>query len=225
MEISFQLKTLEPLKGAWDILRMFGNTDSDRLPADQIMQTLDLSERVFNKAMRRLVTKGYVQMDGSLIYRVTENGGRVIAELLAYDEATGGQPTKTSSRRSSVSRRMMCAVPVSATANQPAPLFVGFHPGDVPDDGAEVVVRVTVLNGQPDAPEDMIFALDGAQAYQIMTIVPGLFDQVRLRLEAYQLGEMGDVQPAGGMYVDLPVTLRDGDSRLTAYGADIQLLD
>ena len=90
MEMSFQLKTLEPLKGALDILRLFGRSSNDTIDTDTILDELELTDRTFNKAMRRLVTKGYLQMDGDMVYRMTDNGKSLTEELLAFDEATGG---------------------------------------------------------------------------------------------------------------------------------------
>jgi predicted transcriptional regulator len=226
MEMSFQLKTLEPLKGALDILRMFGTTDSDTIDADTIIDTLDLTDRTFNKAMRRLVTKQYLQMDGDMVYRMTDNGKSITEELLAYDEAVGegGVPEPVSTKQE-IKRRMLCAMPAQFNADQPAVLFVGFKEAtDEHDDPIEVVVRTTIINGEPESAEDLIFKLDNGHTAQAITVTPLAYTEVRVKMEVYQLGEMGDINSAGGMYVDLPVRAGNQPAQMVAYGTNIQLV-
>lgn len=223
-EISFQLRTLEPLKGAWDILRLFGSTSQSIISADEIIEHLGLSERTFSKAMRRLVTKSYLQHDGDLMYRLTDNGRNLVHELQAYDDEMRDAPQTTHPTRSAVLRRMICAVPQTLAVGNEQTVFIGFHAGDVPDDQAEVVVRLTAINATPAAPQDVIFTLDADVSYEQVVIKADEFTQVRLRLEAYQLGEMGDIAPAGGMIVDVPVTTEPTEAQFVAYGTDISLM-
>jgi predicted transcriptional regulator len=223
-EISFQLRTLEPLKGAWDILRLFGSSSQSILSADEIIDSLSLSERTFSKAMRRLVTKGYLQHDGDLMYRLTDNGRNLVGELLAYDDEMRHAPQTSHQVRSAILRRMICAVPQVLSVGDEQTVFIGFHAGDVPDDQVEVVVRLTAINASPSAPQDVIFTLGSDVSYEQVVIKADEFTQVRLRLEAYQLGEMGDITPAGGMIVDVPVTTETIDAQFVAYGTDISLI-
>jgi Mn-dependent DtxR family transcriptional regulator len=81
------LQTLEPLTGALDIIRYFGTLEEMTAETSEIQRSLGLSDRSFDKAIRRLVTKGYVQMDGSRVYRLTEQGQRAVEELAAYDQS------------------------------------------------------------------------------------------------------------------------------------------
>ena len=119
----------------------------------------------------------------------------------------------------------MCAFPAAVNAQQPAQLFIGFKEdanGDT--DPIEIVVRTTVVNGEPENAEDLIFTLDSDHAAQALTIVPQPYTEMRVKMEVYQLGEMGDISDAGGMYVDLPINAGHEPAQLVAYGADIQLL-
>lgn len=222
-EISFQLRTLEPLKGAWDTLRLFGSSSQPILSADEIIDSLGLSERSFSKAMRRLVTKGYVQHDGDLMYRLTDNGRNLVTELQAYDDEMQNTPQIAHIPHAEILRRLVCAVPNILPVGDEQTVLIGFHSGDVPDDFAEVVVRLTAINASPSSPQDVIFTLDSGVTYEKVTIKADEFTQVRLRLEAYQLGEMGDISPAGGMIVDLPVTTEPIEPEWVAYGTDISL--
>lgn len=223
-EISFQLRTLEPLKGAWDILRLFGSSNHSILSSDEIIDSVNLSERSFSKAMRRLVTKGYIQHDGDLMYRLTDNGRNLMNELLTYDEEMRHIPQTAPKARIDVLRRLVCAVPHTFPVGDEQTVFIGFHAGNLPNDSSEVVVRVTAINATPATPQDVIFTLDSGVTYEQVVIKADEFTQVRLRLEAYQLGEMGDISPAGGMIVDVPVTTESIEPQLVAYGTDISLV-
>ncbi|MFW5708993.1 MAG: hypothetical protein ACOCX5_02110 [Chloroflexota bacterium] len=229
MELPFHLKTLEPLKGALDILRFFDQTDGNTADAEVIMQTLDLSERAFGRAIRRLITKGYVQADGDMIYRLTDQGQTAVRELADYDEESGDSvaPVSDAAKRiRSVTRRLFIVTPEALVASMPTTLYVGFHDAsedNTLDETCEVVVRVAVINGEPETPEDLLFTLENTHVAQSLTIVPGGFKQMRLRLNAYQLGELGDIDPAGGFYIDLPVKPDGAAAEPVAFGSTIDL--
>jgi Mn-dependent DtxR family transcriptional regulator len=242
-DLPFHLKTIEPLKGALDIIRLLGATDEQTVHADAICDQLGLSDRSFSKAIRRLVTKGYVVMDGEMEYRLTEQGQDSVDELRSYDEATGGGLELVSESEDdedfedfeideadetrTVARRLVVAAPMQVVAEQANPCMVGVHPASESaeiDRTAELVVRVTVVNGEPERPEDLIFSLSNDSAQQSLVITPHLFSEIRVRVEAFQLGDNpGEIQQAGGMYFDIPVTTTADNASLTAYGTDIQL--
>ena len=235
MELPFHLRTLEPLPGALDILRYFGSANTPTAEADTIIEALDLSERSFSKAVRRLVTKGYMQMDGDLVYRLSEQGQAAVEELSAYDESVAStdtaplkepepEPAPATSELQH-NRRLLVGVPQPLAASQPTELRVGFAGIETElEDVADVVVRVTVVNGHPSTPQDLVFALDSGSTWQPAQVIPDEQNPVRIKLEAYQLnGEMGDIVPAGGMYVDVPVVAAPESVTLVAYGTDITL--
>ena len=242
-DLPFHLKTIEPLKGALDIIRLLGATDEQSVYADAICESLGLSERSFSKAIRRLVTKGYVVMDGEMEYRLSEQGQDSVEELRSYDEATGGglelvseseedqdfgiSESDDTNETRTVARRLVVAAPVQMVAQQANACTVGVHPASENaeiDGTAELVVRVTIINGEPERPQDLIFSLDNEHAQQSLEIIPHLFSEIRLRVEAFQLGNNpGEIQQAGGMYFDIPVTTTDDNASQTAYGTDIEL--
>lgn len=230
-ELPFHLKTIEPLNGALDIIRYLSQIDEPTADADEICDYLDLSDRSFSKAIRRLVTKGYVQMDGHQSYRLTEQGDRGALELAQYDAETGGGLGKPRVSDDVIStetaqRRMVLAVPDAMTLAQKNEVLLGFHAAD--DAGqmqssAEIVARVSVVNGQPDAAEDLIFSLNNGAMQQSLEVTPEAFTHVRIRVEVFQLGDNpGDIYGAGGMYVDVPVSEVKSQS-LKAYGTDIEI--
>jgi hypothetical protein len=223
MELPFHLKTLEPLPGALDILRYFGELDGESADADQICEALDMSDRRFSKAIRRLVTKDYLSMDGDMVYRLTQLGEQGVDELRAYDEATGGIKQNNAPRKVDFvsTRRLVVAVPKSLGSNTDSHVVVGFHPGDLGGlSSADVVVRVSATNGAPESPEDVLFALKETHIQEPVAIRTTT-SALRLKFEVYQLGELGDIQPLGGMRVDVPVG--KADSGFIAYGTDVKI--
>jgi Mn-dependent DtxR family transcriptional regulator len=241
-DLPFHLKTIEPLKGALDIIRLLGATDEQTVHADKICDQLDLSERSFSKAIRRLVTKGYVVMDGEMEYRLTEQGHESVDELRSYDEATAGglelvsesddedeieiTESDEADESRTIARRLVVAAPVQAMAQQANQCIVGIHPASDDaeiDSTAELVVRISVVNGKPENPEDLMFSLSNDHTQQALEIIPDQFDEIRVRIEAFQLGDnLGEIHQVGGMYFDIPVTTTSSPG-LTAYGTDIEL--
>lgn len=230
MELPFHLKTLQPLPGALDIIRYFGENNIITADADTLCDELGLSDRSFSKAIRRLVTKGYVLMDGDMVYRLSDQGQDAAEELAEYDAAAGDAPAppprEVVTLTRVILRRMVAVVPVSMKANQPTPITIGFHPAtETQNYEADMLVRLSVLNGEPSKPEDIVFSLSNESASQTAYITPGSYDEIRVKLEVYQLGDMGDLDEAGGMYVDVPITAGEANNTQTAYGTAINVQD
>ncbi len=226
MELPFHLKTLEPLPGALDIIRYFGTIDSDIADVDEICDALELSDRGFSKAIRRLVTKGYVTMEGDLIYRLTEQGHEAAGELAEYDGATGGVHPDIGPKY--VLRRLVVALPRTLVANQPTEVIVGFNEADLGhlmSSSADLVVRLSLVNGKPDKPEDGALSVTNMPAHRAFQIIPGAYTQVRLKLQVFQLNSDSDeVEVSGGMYVDIGVTDHaPKETHKVAYGTDIKI--
>lgn len=228
MELPFHLRALPP--EALDVLRFFGSLDEPVAHAVYIMDGAGLSERIFGKAVRRLVTKGYLQMDGDQVYRLTELGSNAAEELAVYGEfepdEMPGEPEPAVVRRQA-RRRLVLALPRALVAGAPSAVYVGFH--SAARDAAfpaELVVRLSVVNGEPSRPRELSFNLADAAACQTFDITPGAYSQVRLRLQVYQLGpNPDDTAMSGGMYVDVPVVSRaEAAGDLAAFGADILVM-
>ncbi len=84
MELPYHLKALPP--EALDVLRYFSKISGIAAHADDITAGADLSDRGFGKAIRRLVTKGYLTMGGEQYYRLSDSGRRAVDDLINYDE-------------------------------------------------------------------------------------------------------------------------------------------
>lgn len=233
MELPYHIKTLEPLTGALDIIRYLGSIDAPNADSDEICDEVGISERTFGKAIRRLVTKGYVQMDGEMVYRLTGQGNEAVEILAAYDSASGDS-NKSSAKRtevSTVTRRLVVAVPPVLVAGQSNTVAIGLDGATHDESGvlyspADVVVRFSVLNGEPSTPSETVFSLANVPVSHAFSVIPAAYDQVRLRVQVFQLGpNPDDINVAGGLYVDTHVsgTPINANASAIAYGSDIQI--
>lgn len=236
MDLPYHLKTLEPLTGALEILRYLASLDDPSGDADEICDALDLSERTFGKAIRRLVTKTYVQMDGSLYYRLTRQGEEAARELAQYERDNPGAVEVKGSTSSRVMRRLVVVVPSPLLYDYRNPIIVGLD-GATDEDSkglyhpAEMVVRVSIVNGRPEKPQEVVLQLENEPVTQNFEVMPGAFQEARLRVEVFQLGpNPDDVTASGGLYIDTPIVVSSAESSSgethpvpIAYGADIAI--
>jgi len=224
-ELPFHLKRFEPVKGALDTLRYLAEAGDEYPDADDLIDELGISERAFNKAIRRLVTLGYVQMSADGLYQLTHNGEKSVVELAEYDAAAGGgAPVTTSSNK--IQRRLVLAVPRTLVARETAPLHIGFHP----DDGnslsspANLVLRVDAINAEVEGGNDDMLQLGNDSAAAQLSVTASTYDQARIRVQILQLSSAGDdVSKSGGLYVDLDVLSSGEPGQMTAFGATIEL--
>lgn len=227
MELPYHLKALPP--EALDVIRYFGGLESPIAHADEITEGVGLSDRTFGKVIRRLVTKGYLQMDGDQAYRLSDQGQTAVEELAEYDETAPAEQPKREVIMEQLPRRLFIAAPQKLVAGQPTEVYVGFHEASDERELAEqadVVVRLNVLNGEPMRPQEIAFELNNDHEYKTFSVTPGLYKCLRIRASVFQLGpNPDDIAVAGGLYVDLDVTAQpDANSgQLTAYGGDITL--
>ncbi|MEL6149030.1 MAG: winged helix-turn-helix domain-containing protein [Chloroflexota bacterium] len=228
-QLPFELQKLPP--SALDVLRYFivnGNNPADDV---DIMDGAGLSERSFSKAIKRLVTKKFAEMDSQRMYTLTEKGHDLMQELAKYDEETGGggaakpaAPAPSSVSVAPVQRRMVVVVPEPLMAGSESQVFVGINDG-LNGGSADVMVRVSCLNGEP-AQQDTAISVNSGSTHTAFHVTPGEFTQMRLRVEAYQMDAFsGDLTNAGGMYVDVDITKDENESvQRSAYGTDVTVL-
>ncbi len=225
MDLPFHLKTLPP--EALDVIRFFGTLDVPVADVDTIYTGVGLSERSFGKVIRRLVTKGYVQMDGAQTYRLTDQGHRAVEELEAYDETAPAEESSASTTARSVKRRLVVALPRTLVAGKAAKVHVGFNPalsGQSLPEASDMVLRLSVLNGEPSRPKETSLQLDDDSAQHSFDVTAGHYTKARIKVQVFQLGpNPDDISVAGGLYVDANVVAdaKGADDRLTAYGADV----
>jgi predicted transcriptional regulator len=227
MEMPYYLKTLPP--EALDIIRFYSGLGDPFAYADEITARTGLSDISFGKAIRRLVTKGFVAMDGDRRYRLTERGARAVEELIEFD-AHAPLPSQNDGRGAAqvVYRRLVLALPQPLVAGRETEVVVGFHPADdsawvnIP---ADLLLRLTILNGEPGRALEVPLVLGNQHARHPFRVTAGQFTRVRLRLQVYQIGDDPDeVQSAGGMYVDVDVVPDAVSAVMTAYGTDARIV-
>ncbi len=229
MDMPLNLQTLPP--EALDVLRFFGATGHTSANADEITERADLSDRGFGKAIRRLVTKGYLIMDGDQVYRLSDSGRRAVADMLEYDLETPPEVREAAARggvaRSAV-RRLVLAAPRALKAGEPTVVRVGFDGAD--DDEllsgpAPVVVRFSALHAEAASPAETTLQVENRPVQHSFTVTPGHFAHARLRVQLFQSDESGyEIEPCGGLYVDLPVGAADS-SEVSAYGVNVSIRD
>lgn len=225
-ELPYQLQALEPLAGALDIIRYLGGINAPNADVDEICDALDMSDRRFNKAIRRLVTRGYVQMSGDMVYTLTSAGREAAATLAEYDRTHPRSAVIPDDSVNQISRRVIVAVPRYMGAHQANTVVVGIEGAN--GDNAlitetEMVVRLACINGDPFTPEDAILTLGNDAVQHAFNVTPDAFDKMRLRVQVYQLGpNPDDINVAGGLYVDADVA-RAASSGYVAYGSDLSL--
>jgi predicted transcriptional regulator len=229
MELPYHLKTLEPLTGALDILRFLRNEPDMLAPVDTLLDTLELSERAFGKAIRRLVTQGYVQMDAEAVYRLTDNGRRAADELTEYETTMGESATGVHTTNDfGITGRVVLAIPEVLTDAKPVELYVGAAlDSDSSLQGpTDILVRISALNAEPGHTQDAVLTLLDQPVRHTFTITPQGFDKVRVRVQVYQLlGDGEEIVPCGGFHADLPVTTTGADGRRVAFGSPVALKD
>lgn len=242
-QIPFELQKLPP--AALDVLRYFAQNGNQ--PADdiEIIAHANLTERSFSKAIKRLITKKFADMDVRRMYTLTEKGEDLMHELVEYDRETGGGSNGSSSPASSapveaqaipqptepvsngvgpVQCRLTVVVPEPLLVGEETQVYVGIDDRNVPAP-ADVVLRLSVINGEASKQEDVIQLRRGA-AHQAFYVTAGEFRQTRLRVQAFQSDAFsGDLHLAGGLYVDVDVTKDENENGLlAAFGTDVTVL-
>ncbi|MCU0475126.1 MAG: hypothetical protein MUC99_03260 [Anaerolineae bacterium] len=223
MELPIHLKSLEPLTGALDILRYLNRQPDFSGSVSEMQDVLGIGPVTFGKAIRRLVTKSYVQMDSDDSYRLTDGGRRIAEELADYDAASGGVSRQRDDSDLLVSGRLVLVAPRFLAAGQPVELAVGASVDQAEGlpEGADVLVRVQAVHADPARPQDVSLMVADAPQYGTVHLTAQYYDMVRVRVEVYQVMPDGEeVVPCGGMYVDLPVSVQaTQSSERAAYGA------
>lgn len=224
MELPYHLKTLPD--DALDVIRFLGTLSDATASVDDICENVGLTDRGFGKTIRRLVTKGYVVMDGSQIYRLSEHGHEAVEELAAYDAAAPADTGDKQEEAEIVPHRLILVMPRSVVADEPTRVFVGFNSQSEMSEAADVVTRLSVINGEPKTPQEQSFALSGEAAHHAFWVTPGRYTRTRIRVQVFQLGpNPDDISVSGGLYVDVDVAASadEGDHELVAYGADVAI--
>lgn len=219
-ELSVELKKLETVRGAFDVIRYLSEDDTPA-GADDICDDLDMSDRRFGKAIKRLVTRSYVQMNSDYQYFLAQKGISAAEELAAFDAAGGAQRVVNTNK---VMRRLLVALPRQLTAGQTTDVQIGIE-SDASNSlatPADIVVRVSAIHALLSGSNDEIMKLNNDVITQTMQLTPEMYTQVRVKIQIFQIAPNGeDITMCGGLYVDTTVGVEDIQGGLIAYASDI----
>lgn len=222
MEMPYSLQTLP--QEAIDILRYFANLDADSAHADAIVDGAGLSDRGFGRGIRRLVTKNYVTMSSDQVYRLTDSGRRVIEEVRNFAGDLGSVPSGGEARF--LRRHLVIVAPRTLPAEQAVEIALGFaeaNEDEYLNEPAELLLRLSVVNGEPRRPQEAQVTLTNRHMQQSFQVTAGRFTTTRIRVEVCQYRDDGDEYDfCGGLYVDLPVTT-DAAGDKAAFGSEVIL--
>ncbi|MBN2469442.1 MAG: hypothetical protein JXN59_01865 [Anaerolineae bacterium] len=84
MSLPFELTTFP--NGAIDIIRYLGQQDDYTAFDDDLLEATGLSDRAYGKAIRRLVTKEYIELQYEGSYALTEIGIEAAEAIAVHDE-------------------------------------------------------------------------------------------------------------------------------------------
>lgn len=202
-ELPSDLKKLETVRGAFDILKYLYAIPNHAADGDDIMDDLELSVRRFDKAKRRLVTRNYIQMRSDYLYELTRKGVESSETLVAFDGANSDDED------TGILRQLAVVVPRNFVYGQPSPLKIGISPNQEMQESATLIVRVTPINADLGDYNEMV-TLDHNALVVETSITPQAFDKARIKVEVYQMQD-DDFSELGGMYLDV-VIVESGDT-------------
>jgi hypothetical protein len=203
---------------ALDVIRYL-DTHDDKGTVDEIVAGTGLTVRGFRKAIRRLVTRYYVEMPEQDFYTLTANGKQAADDLRVYDgeEVPAAEPQAPEapappSPAPRHARRLSLLLPKELVIRSAIILRAGFDaPGaDEPvplKEPGRVVLRLSAPGCDVTPVERPIEVAEKAPAGPVgFRVTPRREGPVRLKIEAYQLVAAKDVRPIGGMFFDLNVS-------------------
>jgi predicted transcriptional regulator len=212
-ELPIDLRKLEPVGSAFDILSYLYDAEDYAADGDIIMEDLDISARRFDKAKRRLVTTGYIQMRSDSSYELTRKGVES-AEILSNYEGKG------SSDAAGVQRQVLLVLPRNLVYGQSSPLQLAIAPSDEFPAQADLIIRLQTTYATLGDFDEML-KLGSDKLVIDTTITPEAYDQARVKVELYQLDSSGeDLTACGGMYVDVTVLPSGKTGDMIAYSTD-----
>jgi DNA-binding MarR family transcriptional regulator len=209
MELPPELTRIPPQ--SLDVLRYMGQNGVTQGDAETLAEGTGMSDRSIKRAIRGLITAGYLHMDDSYIYYLTEKGVKAVEDLAAYDSAQP-QPVMDLDGAKLVSERLVAVLPNPLGARETATLQLGFFQMPQVTVPTQVVLRLSASNGTISPPEITLDVqpnqkVEPGETYYTPT---GQLGQIRIRIEALQITDMAEVHQAGGMFIDLEIAPAGG---------------
>lgn len=212
MSLPFELTTFP--KGAVEIIRYLALQDSYAAFDDDIMDATGLSDRAYGKAIRRLVTKEYIELQYEGSYALTEIGVEAAEAVAAHDEETQYEAAMDDDdfvveeefiEIVETLRNVLVVYPRTLGAGQPAYLFLRVV--DTPGDALPVPVDVVFELRGGDVqvmPEqsDTAISETGAAAPVRFEVTPGAAGRYPVTITALQVTK-AELLPVGEFTLEL----------------------
>lgn len=219
MSLPYELTTLPP--GALDIIRYLFQQDNYAAFDAEMQEALGLSERAFGKAIRRLVTQDYVELQLDGTYALSERGVQAAEAVEAFDaeamyEVSAEEAALASSQEAgaeiemeeAVIRRVLAVHPRTFVAGQPGYFFLRVEaPGGEDGQASQPMTVMFRLASEcrvtPDQ-QELAVPPDTATPATRFELTPPAAGEFRTVVEAFQVGEL-DLIEAGRLEVTLKV--------------------
>ncbi|MBN1964856.1 MAG: hypothetical protein JW910_09425 [Anaerolineae bacterium] len=219
MSLPFELTTLPA--NALDIIRYLGGLDGYAAFDVEIIEALRLSERGFGKAIRRLVTQEYVEMQIDGTYVLTQRGLDAAETLEAHDAEAMHEAFDDAAIEAadlpeySVPRRLLVVYPKALPVAGTAHLFVrvAAPPVDGERAGGELLCR---LSGDLTcAPEQLSLTVpaDAASSAVRFAVTAPAAGDLALTLDVFQVAQL-DLLEAGTITLTLTAAGAGADTFL-----------
>lgn len=204
---------------ALDVVRYMGRAGIDRADSATLAEGAGMSDRGIGRAIRGLVTKGYLNMDNSNVYFLTEKGLQAVNQVVEYDSAnpSASQPQMA---QQAVQQQLIAVSPSPIGARETSTLLFGMEGVAPVSDHSQLILRLSATSGSL-SPAEVTLELypnqpiEPAETYYNPS---GSSKAVRIRVEAMQLVNMMDVHSAGGLFFDVELDLQRGE-RQAWYGS------
>ena len=203
MSLSFNLQRLP--SEALSVLHYLGQRGT-AANTEEMETGVALSQRAIGRAIRRLVNYSLIQIDYNGAYQLTSNGRRAYQQLADLSASLAA----ADAARPSAVRRLTVVLPRLPTDAQPIPLYIGVNAASASASGlkepVQLELRLSAIGGKLsrtnlslDVPADRA----AVPATLSLTAEPGA-PLVRVRLDAFQVRDLDQVDAVGNMYFDLP---------------------
>lgn len=196
-----------------DVLRYMGAANVEAAPSEALATGAGLSDRGIRKAIRGLITKGYLNMDASNIYFLTDKGYQAIQDIIAYDAANPARTNQAAQTDNSILLDLVAVLsnPLGAGANNR--LIFGLNAAPEIEHPADLILRFSASGGRI-SPDQVTLALKPGQLPQPTAthfIPANPQSAVRIRVEVMQLSAVSDqVTDVGGMFFDVAIGQQAG---------------
>ncbi|NJL96030.1 MAG: hypothetical protein HC915_21005 [Anaerolineae bacterium] len=196
------------------VLRYMGEQGMTEGDADSLAEATGMSAIGIGKAIRGLVTKGYLEMNAvTYVYYLTQKGQDAVRDVAAYyqAQASGGSPSANSG--STIAQELVIVAPDAVSSGGQATLHIGLVAPSTLQHHTQLVLRLNALGGQLSPAQLTLDLAPGQLPAPLTTQLSsdGSYNGVRVRVEALQMVDDTDIAPVGSLFFDLAVGQRSAE--------------